>query len=222
MPQRAFDQREPAGGHKIENRESVGASAAVAAYFSRCAPDYQAHSARFPWAWLRRRETVAIRSLLGDITGADIVELGSGAGFYTRELVRSGARHVWAVDLSRAMLAALPSGPITAVLGDAAAVRLDRRFSVLLCAGMLEFVPDPAAVFANAAVHAEPGARFVILVPRANAFGHLYRSFHRAHGLTIQLFKSAQLETVAARSGWRIDRMIRVFPFSLAVRLHLV
>jgi hypothetical protein len=66
------------------------------------------------------------------------------------------------------MLAALPSGPISAVLGDAQAVRLHRRFQVLLCAGMLEFVPVPAPVLTNAAFHAAAGARFVLLVPRAN------------------------------------------------------
>ena len=33
--------------------------------------------------------------------------------------------------------------PITRNLGDAATVRLDRRFPVLVSAGMLEFVPDP-------------------------------------------------------------------------------
>jgi SAM-dependent methyltransferase len=212
---------EPNGGANMSNGEAVDASSRVAAYFSRQAADYQADSARFPWAWVRSRETAAIRSLLGDVAGADVLEFGSGAGFYTRELVRLGACHVWAVDCSAAMLAALPNGPVSAVLGDAQAIRLHRRFPVLLCAGMLEFVPDPAPVLANAARHAEAGARFVLLVPRANALGRAYRRFHRGHGLRIHLFDPVRLGGLAARSGWHVDTIVAVFPFSLAVRLHL-
>src|SRR5262245_53734344 len=113
---------------KIYASGVVDAPKRVAEYFSLRAGDYAAQSARFPWAWVRAHERRAVRSLLGDITGADVLELGTGAGFYTRELIRAGARHVWALDISPAMLAALPSGPVTAVLGRAETIRLDRRF----------------------------------------------------------------------------------------------
>jgi SAM-dependent methyltransferase len=195
------------------------ASTQVVEYFAVRAGEYQAKSERFPWAWLRLREAVAVRSLLGHVVGADILELGAGAGFYTRRLIAFGARHVWAVDPCAAMLAALPAGPVTAVLGCAETFRLDRRFPILLCAGMLEFLPDPAAALANAAPHAEPGARFVLLMPHANLLGRLYRQFHRLHGLSIHLFEPSWLEATAPRHGWRLDKVVPVFPFSLAVRL---
>jgi SAM-dependent methyltransferase len=162
----------------------------------------------------------AVRSLLGDVAGLDVLELGAGAGFYARELARRGARQVWAVDLSGSMLAALPTGPITPILGDAATIRLNRRFPVLVSTGMLEFVQDPAAVLANAARHAEAGACFVILAPRANILGSLYRRFHRSHGIGIHLFDRNWFETVAPRSGWQVHAVIRVPPFSIVVRLH--
>src|SRR5260370_26841411 len=137
----------------------------VREYFSARASDYHARSIHFPWVWIRSRESTVVQLLLGDVAGLDVLELGAGAGFYTRELTRRGARQVWAVDISSAMLAALPAGCITPVLGDAATIRLDRRFSVLLSTGMLEFVEDPAAVLANAAHHADAGAPSVIFAP---------------------------------------------------------
>jgi SAM-dependent methyltransferase len=211
---------EPTADRKMNNCDIIDTPPRVAEYFSALASAYQTSSARFPWAWARAHEQAAIRSLLGDIAGADVLELGAGSGFYTRELIRRGAHHVWAVDLSALMLAALPAGPVTAVVGDAGTVRFKRRFPVLLSAGMLEFVPRPAAVLANAADHAEADARFVLLVPRANVPGRLYRRFHRAHGLNIHLFDPAWFATEAPGSGWRVDTVVRVFPFSLAVRLH--
>jgi SAM-dependent methyltransferase len=203
-------------------RESGVTSATdrVGHYFSGRASDYQSRSIRFPWVWVRTRELNALRSLLGDVAGADILELGAGAGFYTRELIGRGARHVWAVDLSAAMLASLPTGPITALLGNAATVRIDRSFPVIFSAGMIEFVPDAACVLANAADHAEAGARFIILAPRQNVFGRLYRRYHQAHGLTTQLFNKSWFETNAPRLGWRVTAMVSVQPLSLAVRLH--
>jgi SAM-dependent methyltransferase len=198
----------------------VQAADRVGDYFSGRASDYQARSTRFPWAWIRARELTAVRSLLGDVAGLDVLELGAGAGFYTLELTRRGAHQIWAVDISGAMLAALPAGRITPILGDAATIRLDRRFPVLLSTGMLEFVHNPAAVLENAAHHAEAGARFVILVSQANIFGRLYRRFHRSHGIGVHLFDRTWFETIAPRSGWQVHSVARVLPFSLVVRLH--
>ncbi len=200
----------------------VQASDRVTKYFSGRASDYQARSTRFPWAWIRSRELTRVGSLLGDIAGLEVLELGAGAGFYTRELMRRGARQVWAVDVSSAMLAALPTGRITPVLGDAATIRLDRAFPVLLSTGMLEFVDDAAAVLANAAHHAEAGARFVVLAPQATIPGHLYRGFHRSHGIDIRLFDRSWFETFAPRSGWQVQALAPVAPFSIVVRLHRV
>src|SRR5882672_9265378 len=133
----------PAGPSRYTG--AANASDRAVEYFSGQAAGYQARSMRPPWAWIRAREARAVRSFLGDVSGLDVVELGAGAGFYTREILRMGARHVWAVDISAAMLAELPRGSVTPVLGDAATVRLGRRVSVLLCSGLLEFVPDRAA-----------------------------------------------------------------------------
>jgi len=119
-------------------------------------------------------------------------------------------------------LAVLPADRVKPVLGDAATIRLERRFPVLLSTGMLEFVDDPAAVLANAAQHAEAGARFVILAPQANILGHLYRGFHRSHGIDIHLFDRNWFETFAPRSSWQVRAIAPVAPFSLVVRLHLM
>jgi SAM-dependent methyltransferase len=207
------------GGKEMGHWGAPPAPVGVVEYFSHQASDYQTKSTRFPWAWLRAREVTAVLSLLGNIAGIEILELGAGSGYYTRELIRCGARHVCAVDISEAMLAALPKGPIAPILGDAETIRLEKRFPVLLSTGMLEFVRDPGAALANAARHAEPGARFVLLAPRASILGRLYRRFHRAHGLGIHLFDQNWFETTAPRTGWLVQSIVRVLPFSLAVRL---
>ena len=207
------------GPPHIKVGDLVHARDPVGEYFAGKASGYRSRSARIPWAWVRTRELPAVRALLGDVAGADVLELGAGVGFYTEDLIRNGARHIWAVDMSAAMLERLPVGQVTPVLGDAAAIRLDRRFPLLLSTGMLEFVKDREAVLANAAAHAAPNARSVLLVPRRGPLGHLYRGFHRGHGFDIHLFDAAWFASAAPRCGWRVAAAVRVAPFSLAVQL---
>jgi SAM-dependent methyltransferase len=70
--------------------------------------------------------------------GAEILELGAGAGRITRELVALG-HPVVAVDQSQAMLDLIEEAET--VLGDIESVELGRRFPVVLLAS--NFVNDP-------------------------------------------------------------------------------
>jgi SAM-dependent methyltransferase len=160
--------------------------------------------------------------LLGPVAGRDVLELGCGAGYYTRLLLAEGARHVHAVDFSAPMLSELPKENVTAMHGDAALVDPGRMFDLLLSAGMLEFVPDAEAVLSNAARLAAHGARFALLVPTNSLLGRGYRRFHKGHGFEIRLFDETQLRAIAAGSGWSFDRMCRAGPYSAAVRLTRV
>lgn len=193
--------------------------ASVRTYFDKVAAGYQAASTSLLWGRIRRREQRAVEHLLGDVQGLDVLELGSGAGYYTRVLLARGARHVWAVDISQAMLDGLPKERVTPVLGDAATVNVGRTFATLLSAGMLEFVADPAAALANAARHAEKGARLVILYPTLGLIGRAYRGFHRRNGMAIRLFTADEMAALATQTGWSIEATTASGPFSASALL---
>ena len=74
------------------------------------------------------------------------------------------------------MLRALPRDHVTPVLGDAANVTLGRTFALILAAGIFEFVAPPR-VLANAAAHAAPGARLVVLHSAPTLAGRALRTF---------------------------------------------
>ncbi len=147
----------------------------VEAYFSSVASEYQSASKGRVWGFLRRKEADAFVRALGDVRGKDILELGCGAGFYTRLLLALDARHVWAVDLSMQMLEQLPKEGVTPVLGDATKVDPGRKFDTLASAGMLEFVPDAEAALRHAAACATAGARLVLLFPTDTLLIFSYR-----------------------------------------------
>jgi ubiquinone/menaquinone biosynthesis C-methylase UbiE len=191
----------------------------VEAYFTGVASTYHTASKGGLWTYVRQREATRLMAVVGDVKDQDVLELGSGAGFYTRLLLQNGARHVWAVDLSERMLDELPKSGVTPVLGDATAVKVDRTFKTLLSAGMLEFVPQPVAALRNAARHAETGATFSILFPTRSLLGRAYQRFHARNGLKIGLFDRDILTRLAGDTGWALDAITPAGPYSACARL---
>jgi SAM-dependent methyltransferase len=139
------------------------------------ADDYLAEHARdigdadFVWCPEGLREADA--RLLGDVAGADVLEVGSGSAPCSRWLRRQGARPV-ALDLSRGMLrhaAALGVATGIAVpLVQAGAERLPFRpesFDLACSAfGAVPFVAAPGRVMAEVARVLRPGGRWVFAV----------------------------------------------------------
>lgn len=77
--------------------------------------------------------TAKIARLAGDLTGADVIEIGPGPGGLTRALLAAGARQVWAVEKDPRCLPALAEiaahypGRLNVIEGDALALDLAAR-----------------------------------------------------------------------------------------------
>jgi SAM-dependent methyltransferase len=186
-------------------------------YFNRQAASYQIASTRGVWSWLRSSESRAVLALIGRVDGAVVLELGCGAGFYTRALLARGAEHIWAVDRADEMLRALPRDRVTPVMGDAATVMLDRTFSLIVAAGIFEFVA-PAGVLENAVRHASPGARLVVLYSTPTLAGRVFRAFHARHGIDARLYARKEFDAAALASGWQIEDWRACGLFGIAAR----
>ncbi|MCB9665419.1 MAG: class I SAM-dependent methyltransferase [Alphaproteobacteria bacterium] len=192
----------------------------ISRHFDERASGYHPASLRPPWRWVRDLESRAVLQALGDVEGQEVLELGCGAGFYTRLLAERGAARIVAVDASAAMVDQLPAGRVRGVVGDAATVDVGGPFSLLLSAGMLEFVPDPVAVLANAARHARAGARLVVLVPPRSLGGRMYARHYRTRGIRVNLFGAPELRALAQRTGWASQGEVTVHPFALVATLR--
>jgi ubiquinone/menaquinone biosynthesis C-methylase UbiE len=193
-------------------------SDAVTAWFEAVASTYdRGWTARATKAW----EARAVMKLVGPTSGR-VLELGCGAGAYTRRLLAAGASEVVAVDRAAAM-AALAAGPgVRTVVADATKLALGERFPIILCAGMLEFVDDVGAVMATMERHLAPGGRAVVFVPRRCLAGHLYRAWHLRHGLAGRLFDLDALASAGREAGLAIHTARDVLPFGLVARLGRV
>ncbi|MEF8851183.1 MAG: class I SAM-dependent methyltransferase [Haloarculaceae archaeon] len=109
--------------------------------------------------------------VLGDVAGADVLELGCGGGQCSVALAERGA-DVTGVDLSGAQLdyarglAAERGVGVAFLQGDVTALPVaDASFDVAFNAWVFQWVPDLEAAFAEASRVLRPGGRFVFSMP---------------------------------------------------------
>lgn len=154
---------------------SAEATAANLAWWDADADDYHAEHGAFlgeaDFVWCPEGLREADAHLLGDVSGADVLEVGSGSAPCARWLTTRGARVV-AVDLSAGMLrhatAANRRTGIHPALVQASAERLplgDQRFDIACSAfGAVPFVASVDAAFGEVARVLRPGGRWVFAV----------------------------------------------------------
>jgi 2-polyprenyl-6-hydroxyphenyl methylase/3-demethylubiquinone-9 3-methyltransferase len=102
-------------------------------------------------------------------TGAVLVDLGCGAGLLAPHIAALGYRHV-GLDLVRSSLVQASEHGVTPLLGDVNAVPLADGCADVVCAGeILEHVPDPSNVVAEACRILRTGGLFVLDTVTATA-----------------------------------------------------
>jgi len=109
---------------------------------------------------------------------------------------------------------------VTPSLADLCDFWFPATFSRILCAGALEFVERPERFLARAEQLLDPSGKIVILVPPATVAGHLYKLWHRSHGLRLHLFTERHLVEMAARCGLRMTQATRATLYGVVATIE--
>lgn len=105
--------------------------------------------------------------------GAVLVDLACGGGLLAPAVARLGYRHI-GVDITASALRAARERGVAAIRGDVAHVPLaDGVADVVVAGEVLEHVPDPAAVVAEAGRVLRPGGTLVLDTIAATALARL-------------------------------------------------
>src|SRR5690606_35713660 len=137
----------------------------------------------------------ALRGLLPDLTGADVVDLGCGFGWFCRWARDAGAASVFGLDVSERMLERA-----IAETADAA-VRYERHdleqlelpdvsFDLAYSSLALHYLPDVAPLFAAVRRALRPGGSFV---------------FSTEHPIFMALRTPGWIDGPEGRAVWPVD-----------------
>ena len=191
-------------------------------YFGKVANSYNQKLNYWPLSMLRSREAQTVIGELFSIRDKRVLDLGCGAGFYARRLLREGAGHVTAVDNCSEMIKALPIHELLdGIVCNAEDLPTSiEPFDAIVSAGLLEFVSSPERVLAEARRVSTQRCKLVLLVPTKTFFGRLYRRWHFSHSVEVRLFDISSIRSISDATGWRILKSHFIWPFSLVLGLE--
>lgn len=198
-----------------------GAKQRALRHFEERAARYEETVTRGLLRHLRDRERRAVLELaaLLDPATRTVVDVGCGAGYYAR-LAKGAGKYVHAIDVAPAMVERVRAHVDRAEVGDLDALDpAGRLYDLVLCCGVLDFVDDPSAAFANLARLCAPGGRLVLLLPRAGLGGLLYRLEKRFAGIATQQYRLAWLVERAREVGLALGAVRYPLPWNMVVRL---
>jgi len=188
------------------------------AFFHSASHHYQSSVGRGPLWLLRRRERRAVLELadLDAPSAATVIDVGCGDGFYVSAAKRAG-KWVHAIDLAPGMVEQVRGRVDRAEIADVEHLAVGRRYDIVLCIGVLDFVSNPERALANLCRLVAPGGRLVLLVPRAGLGGLLYRLEKGRLRVRVNLFRRAWLSQRASEAGLTLTRWSRPLPNNMAL-----
>ena len=178
----------------------------VFSYFQKKANDYNLNSAKFPWSVIRKFESKIVLDFIGNVKGIDVLDVGSGSGFYSILALKNKAKKLYAVDNSKEMLKNINNHKVVKVYSEAKNFKINKKFKKIICAGLLEFTNYPGEILKNIKKHANKDSKLVVLLPINNVYGLAYKIFHLFNGFKIRIFKESEINKIFNQANWKIEK----------------
>ena len=153
--------------------QAAAASTPAGLFYGSIASSYDDERRKHA-AWKKETELVEADLLPRIAPDADVLELGAGTGLFTLPIARR-CRRVTAVELSPPMAEILKYkardlAAVTCRIGDIETHEPEGTYDVICSFSALEYVADPAALFAHLAPHLKPGGILYVTTARRSLF----------------------------------------------------
>jgi len=168
----------------------------VYSHFDANAELYKQNSLSFPWSIIRNKESKEVVNLLGNIKNKNILDVGSGSGYYSRLLIKKNAKKVYALDGSKKILKNINTKGVIKINQNAENFKIKNKFDRVVCAGLLEFVGSAEKVLINIKKYSKKNCKLVILYPNDNFLAKLYKIYHLKNNIRIKLFSAHKIENI--------------------------
>lgn len=192
----------------------------IISYFDKKSINYNKNSNSFPWSLVRKIESREILKFTGSLKNKEVLDFGSGSGFYSKIIKKKNPKKIFALDASKQMLKKIKDKEIVKINQNAENFNLNKKFDVIICAGLLEFVKSPYNILRKLKASSKKNCKLIILCPSENLFAKIYRLNHSKNGLQINLFNPIKINNILNSSGWKIVKQKKIL-FSIVLLAKL-
>jgi 2-polyprenyl-3-methyl-5-hydroxy-6-metoxy-1,4-benzoquinol methylase len=185
-------------------------------YFQSSSQTYHRQAERGSLRHLRARERQAVFDLARfDQCSGRMIDVGCGMGVYALAAKAVGLS-VTAIDVSPWAIDNVRGKVDVALVGDVECLDVAGEYEIVVCAGVLDYVSDPALGVRNLCRLVSAAGRLIILVPRVGIGGSLHALIAKfSSGLRVNLFDHVWLAREARRWGLELIRTRRPLPHNL-------
>jgi 2-polyprenyl-3-methyl-5-hydroxy-6-metoxy-1,4-benzoquinol methylase len=154
--------------------------------------------------FVKKTELAALKGELKLVNGKKILEVGSGAGLYTKALVDSGA-YVTAIDGFVETLKYVSHPHLTFMNVSLENAQLSETFDAIFLLGVLEFVQDEDSFIARLARLARLNSNVFLLYPANESFfSKIYFQFHNLKGRKVTIYPEIKLLEIFKKNGFHL------------------
>jgi 2-polyprenyl-3-methyl-5-hydroxy-6-metoxy-1,4-benzoquinol methylase len=191
----------------------------AAEFYARTSGRYarrRPHGLREP---ILARQRKGIVELASPRRSDSVLDIGCGAG-QIAALLRPHVASICGVDASSEMVALARPWLDEESHASLETLDLGRRFDLVICCGVFDFVDDPAAGLTAIRRHLAPGGRAVVSAASLSAIGLGYALVRRLQGVRVRLYTAHRLCALAAERGLRCVAVRKLPGGSVAVLLQ--
>tara|TARA_Y100001960_G_C14645021_1_gene812879 strand:+ start:562 stop:1155 length:594 start_codon:yes stop_codon:yes gene_type:complete len=188
-------------------------------YFNQQAEKYLELSDKGFWAFMRKKEREAVIKSLEPFERMKCLDLGCGAGYYTKILLEFSPSLVVGVDRSFNMLNQINQKNIIRVQADIQTVAFSKPFDRVLCAGALEFLEGVGPFLKNVKFFLAKDGLMTILLPKIGVLGFIYKIFHWSHSVRVNLFSHRNLENKLNFYGFKLKEVTCPTPMTYLLKI---
>ncbi len=188
-------------------------------YFDCQARGYLERSEKGFWAYLRKKEKIAVLNALEPFKGMSCIDLGCGPGYYAKLLLKYSPALILGVDRSLNMLKQLEETSIIKVQADIQVVAFKQPFDRVICAGALEFLESIDFFLKNAKTILAQDGLMIILLPKRGVLGFFYKFFHSLHSVSVKLYSYRKIIKKLNKYGYQVKEITCPTPMTYVLKV---
>jgi len=149
---------------------------------------------------------------------SSFLEIGAGAGFYTKHFLHSGFE-MTCLDSSEMMVKELSELKVKVIHGNFEKIDLKGQYDVILMLGVIEFLESPWFALGKTHHRLKDDGHLYAFFPMNNFFGFIYKWFHLLHGFQITLFSKDRIVIKLNELNFQVEDIQKAGLFNSIVRI---